>query len=58
LTGKIIEQKQKIITVCSRLYNNAGDLCTDGTVFYYVFSPEVAKAKMDYPGQEAFLKKS
>lgn len=55
LTAKIVNRKKRIISVETCLYDNEGNLCTEGIVDYFVYPENVARAKMHYPGKEAFF---
>ncbi len=55
LTAEIIEYKKRIISVQTHLFDGGGLLCTEAIVDYFVYPEEVARAKMHYPGKEAFF---
>ncbi|MBN2601405.1 MAG: PaaI family thioesterase [Candidatus Marinimicrobia bacterium] len=55
LTAEIIEYKKRIISVQTYLFDGGGLLCTEAIVDYFVYPEEVARAKMHYPGKEAFF---
>jgi len=55
LTAEIIECKKRIISVQTHLFDGGGLLCTEAIVDYFVYPEEVARAKMHYPGKEAFF---
>ncbi|MDA3892575.1 MAG: PaaI family thioesterase [Salinivirgaceae bacterium] len=54
ITGRIIEQDRRFIKIHTQLFNNSGDLCSEGEVVYRVFSQKLAIEKMHYPGVDAF----
>lgn len=54
ITGTIKEKDRRFIKVQTQLFNNAGDLCSEGEVVYRVFPQKMAIEKMHYPGVEAF----
>ena len=55
LTAEIIEQKKRIMSMQTRLYDGEGTLCTEAIVDYFTYPEHVARAKMHYPGKAAFL---
>ena len=54
VTGKIKEKNKRFIKIETKIFNNAGELCSEGDVIYRVFSQKLAIEKMHYPGIEAF----
>lgn len=54
ISGKLIKQDRKTMTLETKLFNKEGDLCSEAVVVYRVFPPKVAMAKMHYPGVSAF----
>ena len=58
IIGKIIEQDRRFIKIHTQLFNNDGDLCSEGEVTYRVFPQKLAIEKMHYPGVEAFYEKA
>ncbi|MBI9067417.1 MAG: PaaI family thioesterase [Salinivirgaceae bacterium] len=57
ITGQLIEKDKKYMTIHTKLFNSKDELCSEAKVVYRVFSPQVAMAKMHYPGVEAFYEK-
>lgn len=55
LTAQIKEFKKGLATIESTLHNKNGELCSQGTLTFFVYPEEVAKAKFHYPGIEAFF---
>ena len=54
LTASITRQKNRMAAVRTELYNADNELCTEGTVYCYLYSEEIARKKMHYPGSDAF----
>jgi uncharacterized protein (TIGR00369 family) len=54
ITGKIIKQDRRFITVHTQLFDNDNVLCSEGEVTYRIFSQKLAIEKMHYPGVDAF----
>jgi len=54
VTGKIKEKNKRFIKIETKIFSNAGELCSEGEVTYRVFSQKLAIEKMHYPGIEAF----
>ena len=54
ITGKLIKKDKKFMTIETKIFNKEHELCSSGEVVYRVFPANVAKAKMHYPGVEAF----
>ncbi len=54
ITGKIIEQDRRTVKIHTCLFNNAGELCSEGEVVYRIMSQNMAIKKMHYPGLDAF----
>lgn len=55
LEAEVIGRKKRIISLQTRLFDGEGTLCTEAVVDYYIYPENVARAKMFYPGKEAFL---
>lgn len=52
--AKLIEVQKNIASIAVELRNSKDEKCLDGTIYYYLFSEEVARQKYNYPGLEAF----
>lgn len=52
LRASITKQMRNIITVEAKLYNGAGQLCTEAVCVYYTFPKEVAARDMYFTGCE------
>ena len=55
LEARIMKTYEKHAVVEAKLFDSEGTLCTTAVVDYYLFSPEVARDKMYYPGVEEFF---
>lgn len=54
LKAKLREMKRNIAIIDTWLYDNNGEICTEGTMNYFTFPKVIAKQKYWYPGKEAF----
>jgi len=54
ITGCIAAKDSRFIKVHTQLFNNDGELCSEGEITYRIFSQKMAIEKMHYPGIEAF----
>lgn len=54
ITAKLKEKKKKFIVISTELYDPLNALCATGEVTYFIFSPEEARQKLNYPGQDKF----
>lgn len=54
ITGKLVKIERKFMTIETQLFNTTGELCSEATVVYRVYSQQMAMAKMHYPGVDAF----
>ena len=52
LRSSIVSQRRNIVTVEARIYNEAGELCTEAEAVYFCMSREKAAAEMDFHGCE------
>lgn len=58
--GKILikahlkDKNRKFARIHVDIFNNNGELSTTGLIEYFIFTPEVAKEKLLYPGKKAF----
>ncbi|MBE9468533.1 MAG: PaaI family thioesterase [Bacteroidetes bacterium] len=55
LKCKLIEIKRNIAILSAELYDSEDVLCTKAEIHYFLFKPEIAKAKNLYPGYENFF---
>ncbi len=46
LRASVREQKRNLVVVDARLFNRAGELCTEAVCTYFTFSPEKAEKEM------------
>ncbi len=53
--SRIIAREERHVTMHTRLYNAAGELCSEGHVTYFVYPPALAMRRFHYPGPEAFF---
>jgi uncharacterized protein (TIGR00369 family) len=56
LTSRVKSHSKKTMTLETKLFQK-NELCSEAEVTYRIFTPELAKAKMHYPGIEAFFEK-
>jgi len=54
LTGRIVKQDRRFVSIETKLYNGKGELASHGEVTYRVFPQQMAMEKMHYPGIDAF----
>ncbi|MCD8287589.1 MAG: PaaI family thioesterase [Porphyromonadaceae bacterium] len=52
LQAHIVEQMRNIVTIAATIENCKGELCTKAICTYFTFSPEKAKAEMQFLGCE------
>jgi len=55
LRSRILTREERYVTLHTRLFNAAGELCSEGRVIYYVYPTELAMRRFHYPGREAFF---
>ncbi len=55
LTAHIENFEKGLATIEAKLINKNGDLCSQGTLIFFVYPKEVAKEKFYYPGIDAFF---
>lgn len=54
IRAKLQEHSKKIATIYAELLNDKDEVCTIAEVKYYIFSQNVAREKLYYPGIKAF----
>jgi acyl-coenzyme A thioesterase PaaI-like protein len=54
LRAKLIKQERRIATINATLLDGDGNICSESTVEYFVFSRTRAVKEMHFPGREAF----
>ncbi|MEE4196335.1 MAG: PaaI family thioesterase [Bacteroidales bacterium] len=54
IRAKLQEQTRKMATIYGELLNDTNEVCTIATVKYFIFSENVAREKLYYPGIHAF----
>ncbi|TLX72370.1 PaaI family thioesterase [Labilibacter sediminis] len=52
--GKVQSLNKRLAFIQVSIENSEGKICAEGVVTYFLFSKELAKAKYQYPGVEAF----
>ena len=55
LQATLKEQKKRIADIDVKVFNGEGDLCTEGTVQYFVFPEEYARRHLYYPDFDSFF---
>jgi len=55
IRAKLIEQNKKFATIYAELVDNSGAVCSEAEIKYFIFPPEIAQKKYNYPGYEAFF---
>ncbi|MFP4023899.1 MAG: PaaI family thioesterase [Thiohalospira sp.] len=54
IRAKLQEYTKKIATIYAELLNDNNEVCTVADIKYFIFSQNVAREKLYYPGIEAF----
>ncbi len=54
IRGRIVSEEGRIAKISASLYNEAGEECANALLSYFVFPENIAKARYQYPGFEAF----
>lgn len=54
LEARLKERHHRLATMAVVLYNQAGELCSESEITYYVFPEEVARKRLSFPPPEAF----
>ncbi len=57
ITAELLEVNRSLASIKLQIIDSKGVLCTEGTVEYFIFSEEMAKEKLYYPGVDAFFEK-
>jgi len=56
LKAKLTEMKKNIAVISVKLFDNEGNLCTEGIFDYFTFPQKIAIKRFDYPADErAFI---
>ena len=55
LRARIEEPGRRLVKVKVELYDTEDVLCSEGHISYFLFSPEVARERLHYPGYENFF---
>jgi len=53
--AKLAEKSRRLATIETQIFNHKNELCSEGTIRYFLFPAEVAKRDLYYPGQDAFF---
>jgi len=56
LRAALVEVRKSIAEITVRLYDGTDQLCSEGTLEYFVLPEDKAKEEMHYPGREAFFR--
>ncbi len=51
------ETRKNIMLISTELKDNSGILCAKAVVSYYTYPEKIARAKLHYPGRDAFFEK-
>lgn len=43
LKAEIVKKSHKLVNICVKIYNNENNLCTEGSVFYYIMDTDKTK---------------
>lgn len=54
LTANLKEMRRRIAVVSVELYNSEEELCAEGDISYFTYTPEVAKKKLSLPDPDSF----
>lgn len=54
--GKLKEVNRKFAFIQGELFDHEGNLCASADIKYFVYSEEIAKKKLYYPGYESFYR--
>jgi len=55
LVAKLIEVKRNLAYIHTQLFTAEGDLGAEATITYFIYSEEIAKEKLMFPGHEKFV---
>ena len=55
LVAKLIEVKRNLAFIQAQLFTSEGELGAEATITYFVYSEEIAKEKLMFPGHEKFI---
>lgn len=54
VVGKLVASEKKLATILVELLDGEGQKCATANVVYFCFPENIAKAKYNYPGHNAF----
>ncbi len=57
LRARLLEQTKRLARIKAEIYNEAGKLCTEADIEYFIFPEQVARKRFHYPGVDAFFEK-
>ncbi|NHB68115.1 PaaI family thioesterase [Perlabentimonas gracilis] len=57
LKAWLVSSEKRLANIQTQLFNAKDELCAEAQVQYFVFPPEVAKQKLNFPGAEEFFEK-
>ncbi|MDX9845741.1 MAG: PaaI family thioesterase [Tenuifilaceae bacterium] len=55
LKAWLVSAEKRLANIQTQLYNTNDELCAEAQVQYFIFSPEVARQKLNFPGAEEFF---
>lgn len=54
LEAQLLRMEKNIAIIKAALYNNDGQLCSEGEFNYFTYPEAIAKRRLNYPGVDAF----
>lgn len=54
--ARIAHSKRNLVRVEAGIYDSQGEMVSEGSVYYYTFTPEQAREKLNLPGVEDFYR--
>lgn len=55
LKAWLISSEKRLANIQTQLFNAKDEVCAEAQVQYFIFPPEVAKQKLNFPGAEEFF---
>lgn len=55
IVSKLLGINKRIAEIQTEIYNSREELCSMGTVNYFIYAEEQAREKLNYPGYEQFF---
>lgn len=57
IIGRLVKQGKKEAVINAMLFDAEGNLCTEGTITYFIYPQQMAIKRFNYPGIDAFYEK-